>query len=214
MVRRHVRIYIEGGGEGRGADNDFRRGWKRFLNELHSLARKHGFHSLEVVRCKSRANAFDRFKKHHREHPDDLCALLVDAETGVPTDAEVWGVVRNRGGDGWQRPDWATESHLYLMVPFVETWLVSDFEALKIFFKRGFDQHPLPTTNLEGRSKDEVGRALKRATENSVKGPYRHGQAHEIIEIVRPERVKTLWHGHRLFHGLSGLIASAASQHE
>jgi len=32
MVKRHVRVYIEGGAEGKTADSDFRRGWKKFLN--------------------------------------------------------------------------------------------------------------------------------------------------------------------------------------
>lgn len=206
MVRRHVRIYVEGGAEGKVADSDFRRGWKKFLHELHELARDHGFHALEVVRGKGRGNTFNRFKTHHREHPNDLCALLVDAECAVPDDVRVWDVVRNREGDHWQRPSWATESHLYLMVLSVETWLVSDPDALDKFFKRGFDRSLLPTTNLETRSKSQVEQVLKKATEASAKGPYRHGQAHEIIELVNPERVKTIRHGYRLFHALGKLI--------
>jgi hypothetical protein len=212
MVKRHVRVYIEGGAEGRTADSDFRRGWKTFLRELHELARVHGFHSLEVVRCKGRSNAFNRFKERHREHPNDLCVLLVDAEAAVPKNARVWDIVRNREGDRWQRPSWADESHLYLMVVFVETWLLTDLGALQRFFKNGFDPRSLPTTNLETRPKDEIERALRIATRDSTKGPYRHGQAHEIIGLVNPERVKTLSHGHRLFHGVGRLIAGEASQ--
>jgi hypothetical protein len=211
MVKRHVRVYIEGGAEGKTADSDFRRGWKKFLNELHELARSHGFHSLEVVRCKGRANAFHRFKEHHREHPNDLCVLLVDAETAAPENARVWDVVRKREGDRWQRPPWATENHLYLMVIFVETWLLSDLDALRQFFKYNIDSRLFPTMDLEARSKAEIERALQAATKDSAKGPYRHGQAHEIIGIVNPERVKTLRHGHRLFHGLGKLISDEAS---
>lgn len=92
------------------------------------------------------------------------------------------------------------------MVHFVETWLLTDQDALERFFKKGFKRKPLPTTNLEGRSKDEIEQALKRATQNSKKGAYKHGQAHEIIELVRPERVKTLSHGQRLFDTLGELI--------
>jgi hypothetical protein len=44
MVKRHVRVYIEGGAEGREANNDFRRGWKKFLYELHKRAMENGFH--------------------------------------------------------------------------------------------------------------------------------------------------------------------------
>jgi hypothetical protein len=83
---------------------------------------------------------------------------------------------------------------------------LSDQDALQKFFKRGFNQNLLPTTNLEARAKDDIEQALKRATQDSLKGPYRHGQAHEIIEIVRPDRVKTLRHGQRLFDDLGRLI--------
>ncbi|MCI0697952.1 DUF4276 family protein [candidate division KSB1 bacterium] len=205
-MKRHVRVYIEGGAEGRTADRDFRRGWKKFLNELHELARANDYQSLEIVRGKSRGNAFRRFTKHKTDYPNDLCVLLADAETEVPDGAHVWDIVAHQEGDKWQRPSWVTERHLYLMVHFVETWLLTDQDALKKFFKQGFNQKPLPTTNLETRSKDNILQALKKATQSSKKGPYQHGQAHEIIEIVRPDKVRTLWHGRRLFDTLGSLI--------
>lgn len=205
-MNRHVRIYIEGGAGGRSADSDFRRGWKKFLNELHLLARENAYHSLEIVRGKGRTNTFSRFNAHQREYPDDLCVLLVDAEMGVPDGTRVWDFVEHRSGDRWQCPSWATERHLYLMVHFVETWLITDIEALQKFFGRGFNQQELPTTNLETRSKADIEQALERATRGSLKGPYRHGQAHKIIESVKPGRVKSLRHGHRLFSSLGSLI--------
>lgn len=201
-MKRCVRLYVEGGAEGSTADSDFRRGWKKFLTELHELARNNGYHSLEVVRGKGRGNTFRRFTKHENEYPNDLCVLLADAETRVPEGALVWDIVAHREGDKWQRPAWATERHLYLMVHFVETWLLTDQDALQKFFKRGFNQKKLPTTNLEARSKDEIEQALEKATQ----GAYKHGQAHEIIEIINPDRVKTLMHGRRLFDSLSSLI--------
>jgi len=204
VVRRHVRIYIEGGAEGRTADSDFRRGWKKFLIEIHELARDQGYHSLEVVRGKGRGNAFSRFAKHKNDCPDDLCVLLADSEVAVPANANVWKVVATR--DKWEQPSWATDRHLYLMVHFVETWLLTDQDALQEFFNGNLNLKVLPTTNLESRSKKDIEDALGRATRNTKKGPYRHGQAHEIMEIVSPTRVKTLQHGNRLFASLSRLI--------
>lgn len=66
VKQRCVRVYIEGGAEGRTADSDFRRGWKKFLTELHELARRNGFHALEIVRGKGRGNAFKRFVTHEQ----------------------------------------------------------------------------------------------------------------------------------------------------
>ena len=209
-MKRHVRVYIEGGAEGKEGDSDFRRGWKKFLAELHELARVNNYHSLEVVRGKGRANTFRLFYTHKKVHPADLCVLLADAETTVPEGAAVWDVVARREGDNWQRPSWATERHLYFMVHFVETWLLTDRGALQTFFNGGFKPDLLPATNLEERSKGEVEEALRRATQGSRKGPYRHGQAHEIIGIVRPDNVKTLRHGQRLFASLASLIRSEA----
>jgi Domain of unknown function (DUF4276) len=206
VVKRLVRVYIEGGAEGRDANSDFRRGWKKFLNELHELARANGYHALDIIRGKGRANTFHRFTKHEREYPADLCVLLVDSETAVPNNSRVWDVVARRKGDGWPRPAWATERHLYLMVHMVETWLLTDKDALQRFFRNGFNPKALPTTNLEGRPKDEVNNALKKATQNSSKGPYQHGQAHEILELVAPDKVKTLRHGRRLFDTLGSFI--------
>ncbi len=202
-----VRVYIEGGSTGQTADSDFRRGWKKFLGELHDLARGQGFHSLEVVRCKGRVNAFARFSKYHWDHPDDLCVLLVDSECNVPDGQGVWETVSEREGDGWVKPAWASESHLFLMVPFVETWLVADPDALASYFGQGFRPLELPgLTNLEERSKDDLERRLKRATAAALRGPYRHGLAHLIIEKVNPDRVRTLRHGRRLFEELGRLI--------
>ena len=206
MVKKRVRVYIEGGAEGRQADSDFRRAWKKFLNGLHELARDNGYNSLEIVRGKGRADTFRRFTKREAKYPSDLCVLLADAETKVPENARLWDVVAQRPGDNWHRPSWATERHLYLMVHFVETWILTDQDALQMFFKRGFNRKPLPTTNLETRSKDEINQALKKATQGSSKGTYKHGQAHEIIEIIDPDRVKTLKHGQRLFDSLGSLI--------
>lgn len=206
MVKRHVRIYIEGGAVGGTADNDFRRGWKKFLNKFHDLARQNGYASLEIVRGKGRSDTFRRFCSYHVQYPSDLCVLLVDAEKIVPSGSKVWDIVKQREGDNWDRPDWATEEHLYLMVTFVETWLLTDHEALSKFFKQGFNQQSLPTTNLEARSKAEVEDALKRATKTCKNGPYRHGQAHKIIELMSPEKVQSLSHAKRLFESLSSLI--------
>jgi hypothetical protein len=207
VVTRFVRVYIEGGSTGKTADNDFRRGWKKFLDELHRLARAHQFQSLEVVRGKGRGNAFKSFSNHYKRYPQDLCALIVDSEGPVPAGKSVWEVVAEREGDRWKKPAWARSNHLYLMVQMVETWLLTDQDALLEYFKKGFVAKNLPTTNLEQRAKPEIESALKRATQDCSKGPYRHGQAHEVLEYVRPSNVRTLSHGMRLFDELGKLIA-------
>jgi hypothetical protein len=212
VVKPRVRIYIEGGSTGRFADNDFRRGWKKFLDGLHRTAMSNGFHSLEVIRGQGRGNALRKFEKHHREYPDDLCVLLVDSEGPVTSHQNVWDVVANREGDRWIKPSWATENDLFLMVQFVETWLLTDPEALRLFFGPEFDASKLPNTNLEARSKDDIERALRSATKNCRKGSYKHGHAHQVLAHVRPENVQVLKHGKRLFETVTKLIKGEIRQ--
>ena len=206
-MRGTVQVFVEGGGSGNTQQHsDFRHGWSTFLSELRIIAQDNGYESLKIVRGKGRAMTFESFKKHKKKSPDDLCVLLVDSETSAPFTTNVWDIVRNHEGDGWQKPAWATEQHLYLMAHFVETWLLTDQEALRTFFRKGFNAKPLPTTDLENRSKGDVNKALHEATKNAQRGAYRHGQAHEIIELVCPERVKTLSHGKRLFEEMNQLL--------
>lgn len=206
MVRRSFWIYIEGGGDGKTADAAFRQGWRRFLSSLDELARVKGFLSLQVVRGKDRSQTYRMFVGHNTIRPQEPSVLLVDSEGALAIDTDPWTFVATRSGDNWKRPDWATREHLYFMVHFVETWLVSDPDALEFFFKRGFNRKRLPTINLETKSKTDIEQALKKATKDTPKGAYRHGQAHEIIGLVDPERVKTLNHGQRLFDGVTELI--------
>jgi hypothetical protein len=169
-----------------------------------------GFQSLEVVRGKSRANAFQRFEKHHLEFPGDLCFLLVDSEGPVGSTQSVWDVVARREGDRWIKPVWASDDDLYLIVQFVETWLLTDPEALRSFFGPETNVSKLPNDNLEARNKGDIERALREATKSCRRGPYRHGHAHAVLERVRAQRVKSLYHGNRLFEKLGERIKRKA----
>ena len=210
VKRRQVRMFIEGGADGRNAGGEFRRSWKNFLREVHDLARKHSFHSLEVIRGKSRSATFDLFKGGRDESPDDLCVLLIDSECAVATGTSSWQVVRTRTGDGWAKPDWCTDDHLLLMVQSVETWLITDHEALAKYFKKDFDPSKLPpmaqVTQFERRGKADIADALKNATKKCKRGEYSHGDGNAILYDVKPENVKLLLRGKLLFDTLAKLI--------
>ena len=74
MVKRWVRVYIEGGAEGRKADNEFRENWGKFLRELHAIARNTGnYQKLNVIRLKGRSNAFEVVKFFRTQN--SLCSF-------------------------------------------------------------------------------------------------------------------------------------------
>lgn len=206
-MKGYVRLYIEGGAEGREAGSLFRRGWRLFLKELDQLARDSGYEKLDIVRGRGRADAYKGFVRYSARFPGDLPVLLVDSEVLVPAGTRLWDLVARNPADRWARPPWATERHIYFMAHSVETWLLTDHDALAQFYKRDFNPDALPTVNLEGRSKKEIFEALKRATQKSKSRRYEHSHAFEIMEHLRPDRVKTLFHGNRLFEELPKLIA-------
>ena len=66
-----VRIYIEGGGEGKELDEVFRRAWKRFF-EAAGVRRK-----PRVIRGGGRQHTFDAFRNRVvRDAPDETSLLL------------------------------------------------------------------------------------------------------------------------------------------
>lgn len=210
---RSVRIYIEGGAPGQQRDSLFREGWRKFLTELDSVARKNGYAALHPVRGGSRDATFKSFKLHPSLHPADLGILLVDAEGPIPEGESPWDTARRTpGGASWSRPSWANAQHLYFMVQATEAWLLTDHDALRAYFGPELRIKHLPSTNLEQRGKAELDEALRRASVGAAKGAYKHGQAHEVLQHVRPERVKTLHHGARFFTGVARLIAESTGR--
>jgi hypothetical protein len=215
MVKRSLHVYIEGGGDSRIQNDQFRKAWGIFLKELHDLARSTGggLQGLTIVRCKGRSNAYRRFCAHKEVYPNEPAVLLVDAEGVIGSETSVWNFVANRRGDEWQRPSWAEERNLYLMVASVETWIVSDPAALIRYFGNCFNAHVLPVTELENRSKEDIARVLEHATRDcrNSRGRYKHGDGNTIIGYVDPSKVKALPHGNRLFAGLRDLILENGS---
>lgn len=73
MVK-EVRIYVEGGGDGRNQKALIRQGFSKFLKTLVELARSEKI-KWEIIICGSRNNAFRDFKNALQEHPEALNLL-------------------------------------------------------------------------------------------------------------------------------------------
>ena len=127
--------------------------------------------------------------------------LLVDSETAVsddhcPGDDKShwlpWSHLKQREGDGWDRPDGSADSDCHLMVQVMESWFLADPDTLKAFFGNGFKETKLPVTRrMEEVDKADVYRALKDATDDcKTKSSYGKGEhSFKLLARIDPARI-------------------------
>ena len=201
-----VAIYMEGGGDGKGAKAALRQGMDALLRPLKEAARAKALR-WKLVPCGARGEAFRGFRSAAVNGDDTIVVLLVDAEG--PVDRAPHLHLRSR--DEWNM-DFADEDTINLMVQTMETWIVADPDALSTYYGQNFNGNVLPRrTNLEEIEKEEVTQILNRATERTTKGRYhkiRH--ASDLLKRIDVERVKQRCpHCARLFNVLGRMIDAA-----
>jgi hypothetical protein len=81
-VTREIRLYVEGGGDGKNGKSQFRQAFGEFLRGLRQLARQNKVR-WDLVACGSREATFDAFKTALKVHQKAFNVLLVDSETAV-----------------------------------------------------------------------------------------------------------------------------------
>ncbi|HAD11109.1 MAG TPA: hypothetical protein DCF33_01600 [Saprospirales bacterium] len=178
----NIKIYIEGGGEGKDLDSRFREGWTKFFKSAGLEGKM-----PRPVRGKGRDNTFDLFCtaiKH--AGPNDLPLLLVDSEDPVHQNHNIWDHLSAR--DKWSKPDNADENHAFLMVQLMETWFLADTRILKSYFGNNFNENKVPKwTNLESVEKSKVLNVLNKASN----GKYEKGKiSFELLGRLNVEIVK------------------------
>jgi len=162
-------VVIEGGGTSRADQAPLRKGFKALFDKLREDRPK-----PSIVCAGGRGEAFKDFKTVLKSNPAAICLLLVDSEGPVESRSPPWDHVARRQGDGWQRPDGATDEQLHFMVETMETWLVADPDALATYHGSELKRTKLPRRkNLEEVSKSDLMAALLAATEHArTKGKY------------------------------------------
>ena len=174
-----VRIYIEGGGEGKELDEVFRRAWKRFF-EAAGVRRK-----PRVIRGGGRQHTFVAFRNRAaRDTVEETSLLLVDSEGAVRSD--VWEHLRIR--DGWVRPAGTDDRQAFLMVQVMETWFLADVDTLQRFFGASFRPSALREwPQLEQVPKQTALDALAQASGRR----YTKRKGFDLLEQIRPDLVET-----------------------
>ena len=198
-----IAIYMEGGGKGKNSKAALRQGMDGFLREIKEAAQAKACH-WRLVPCGSRNEAFKSFRRAFREMKDSTVVLLVDSEgpvIGTPG-------THVTGRDKWDVTEISNEI-LHLMIQTMESWIVSDPEAMSKYYGQGFRRNALPASpNLEKVNKGDISKALETATILTLKGNYlKIKHARDLLQLIDPHKVRRKCPScYRLFKYLLGLI--------
>ncbi len=134
----------------------------------------------------------ERFRtSHENAGRDDFPILLVDSEAPV-VEGSPWEHVRLRPGDGWARPEGASDDQIHLMVQAMEAWFHADQDALRDYYGQCFRIAGLSQRqSIEQIPKADLLAGLKRATKDCLKGEYSKGaHSFQILAQIDPVRVR------------------------
>lgn len=204
MVK-EIRIYIEGGGDGKNTKSLFKKGFSGFFKDIVEVARQKRI-KWNIVICGSRNNTFRDFQNALEDHPNAFNILLVDSEAPYKKTSP-WKHLQS--GDGWNIPSLDNE-HCYLMIQAMEAWLIADIRALKTFYGKRFNENSIPkNSNVETIDKNSLEPSLKAATRNTSKGEYQKiKHASKLLEQLDIDKVrKSAPECDRLFTTLNELIS-------
>ncbi|UQA59138.1 DUF4276 family protein [Polyangium aurulentum] len=201
-----VRIYVEGGGSTRKEQEPLRNGFAALFAKVLGTRSK-----PTVIACGPRKEAFNDWKCALSSYPNALCLLLVDSEDAVPAGTPPWDHVRTRKGDGWDKPDGATDDQLHFMVQAMEAWLIADPDALATHYGQGFKRSALPARkDVEAIPKAQLYEALSRATKDTkTKGAYDKSHGFLLIGHLDPNKLRAASkHADRFFATLTAATST------
>jgi hypothetical protein len=189
-----VKLYVEGGGDTSELKSACRKGFRIFISKAGLT--KHP----RIIACGSRRDAFESYCTAIASGEDAV--LLVDSEAAVAAeyhqgeDADrwlPWAHLKNRRGDGWDKPEGEPDTDCHLMVECMENWFLADRATLSRFFGQGFEinQLPAPTRPIEQIPKTQVYDSLAAATRNcKTKDQYGKGaHSFKLLEEISPQSV-------------------------
>lgn len=182
-----IRVYVEGGGDGKDTRSLVKKGFRAFLNDIAERGRPKRVR-FDVIACGSIQSTVDDFNTALRTHPNAFNVLLVDSDG--PVQSSILQHLLARGG--WNLSGVVGEDHCHLMVQVVEAWVVADLAALQQFYGQRFNSNSIPKNpNVEGLDRHTLYSSLKAATRLTQKGEYhktRHGP--ELLKRVDVAKVR------------------------
>lgn len=180
-----IKIYVEGGGDTKVLQAVGRMAMSSFLSNLIPDR------TFSVTMCGGRKQTYDDFCTALKRKNQDDILMLVDAEAPVRTNGRPWAHLKNRKGDGWDKPENAADDHAYMMVQTMEAWLICDPEAWKKW-RQKVDASLLPNhQDIEIIDKPKLNETCETIF-RSVGASYKDNKrinGFGILKHVNPERV-------------------------
>lgn len=176
---------MEGGGNNKSLNAECREGFRLFLE---NAGLKGGM--PKIIASGSRESAFDNFKiAVNQTSATMLLLLLVDSESEVEEGATAWQHLKKQ--DKWDKPKNAGDNDVFLMVQWMEAWLVADRDTLKKFFDAGFNSNNIPQwQDIEAVDKEKILTALKEATKFCSTKRYSKGSiSFQLLGKIDPQKV-------------------------
>jgi hypothetical protein len=177
-------IYLEGGGDSKELHSRCREGFRRLLQRF-------GFDGRmpRLVACGGRDSAFDDFRAAHVSRSADFIALWIDSEDPLTDLERTWAHLKAR--DGWEQPEGVTDHQVFFMTTCMETWLVTDRDALKAHYGTRLRETALPPlTDMEQRHRHAIQDSLIRATEHCSNAYAKGKRSFELLAVVTPEALE------------------------
>ncbi len=184
----NVKVYVEGGGDhNKALQTECRRGFSEFLKKAGLVGRM-----PRIIASGGRHQTYESFRTAHEGAATfDLPILLVDSEVPISA-ATPWEHVRQREGDGWERPHGASDDQIHFMVQAMEAWFYADKDTLQEYYGQGFRGASLSQrTDIEAIPKSDLFAGLQKATRDCGKGEYSKGDhSFKILEHINPSKVR------------------------
>ena len=181
-----VRVYVEGGGDGRELGARCREGFSAFFDKAGLTGRM-----PRIVACGGRQKTYDKFCSALTNAADnEFIVLLVDSEDPVATGSGPWAHLKNR--DQWDRPAGAADDNAHLMAQCMEAWFFADKDSLAKYFGAGFNRKALSgQKDIENIPKADLENHLQAATRRcKPKGEYRKGRhSFAVLAALDPAKV-------------------------
>ncbi len=159
-----VKLYVEGGGDGKALQIECRQGFSEFLKKAGLTGKL-----PRISSCGGRRSAYEDYCTAVKN--GEAAFLLVDSEApvisahqsaGDSKDWLPWAHLKNRPGDGWENPKGGADTDCHLMIEVMENWFMADREALKDFFNPGFRENQLPAKTRPNESLSVASRMIAR----------------------------------------------------
>jgi hypothetical protein len=196
MVK-EIGIYIEGGGDSSATKTKLRDGFHHFFGSLIRIARDNRV-QWKIIMCGGNKATFDTYRSAIQKYHESFLILLVDSDGPVGKKNSPWTYFAQKFNEIFPKlPD----KNAHLFVQTMETWLISDIEALHSYYGAGFNAKAIPNTNdPEKIPKDRLVPSLERASRSTQKGEYQKiDHAAELLKKIDPNRARVAhWCG-RLF---------------